>query len=1123
MNNPAKPKIGIITALEEEYIAIKTLLKNCIKKQIPGKGGGRQYVLGEISALNGGKHVVALVLADKGITSAAIRVTLLQEYFSTIEYIIMVGIAGGVPHPQKLKDHVRLGDVVVSGQAGVVQYDFGKETSKGFIPCSPPRPPSACLLDAAKLLCTAEFTKKRPWIKFIDKVLKKINKFNYPGEKTDILYDSDTQKVIIPHPPDPNRQAGEPQIFLGPIASANILLKDPLKRDELRDKFGVKAVEMEASGIADATWILEKNYLIVRGICDYCDDRKGDTWHGYAAVVAAAYTRALLESMQGDMPETVQIADSLSDKPLKEPTDDKIRAALKNYFKRGPGHWMNDPILEISREQSYCPLHISEQRLLPLEAACDHPYAIVTGEAGSGKTSLMIHLVRELLDQRPTPTHWLLPVNFAAINSFNNSDNHPFTVLKLLLRDEYETFQYCWEKGCLWLYLDEIDPSLEEKTRLLSSWIERLRYENDLAGRANRIWFNFRGKDFEDYDGELKKWQKLPLCSLTTPEVWQYLRTQRGWLKDKWSSFYNYWISPSCPVPKQSLLGLNLTMKCCYDDTQQNQFIVEPLQALTRAFLKKILPTNLRKNNDIGEIDRLMVNTLSRQWKNFSPQDWKEWKGNISRDDFNQVFRESLYIDLGCAVQQSVLRSDRFVLEVLYPFMLNYWLVEAFLKTWDIDPSVPKNEMSSKLVALLENPYYWDLAVLCLNKLSEKTGWDSAFSHCTSYFNSIHSSDQASVAIKFLWKIYGHREASRQKIVLDQLLLLMQSYPELDEEITYERQLALDELALRNQDVPAALSNLLSKRLIRRHQNLRELFHGNGEEMLRLDLNLNSPQRWDEWLSLIEQYPTEKAVAQAIKACFRYNNFLDTRTINRILSAFSAFREEPHMHADFQTWVKGILANPQNFYNIHPQRTVVLLHALHGWEQFSSLEFIKKLYYLAKKSKDNDLKETAFDLMQGKVPAEAKNWLENIFDHENAPTVKEKILDQIIAARDIGKLEAIVKSREVPRLVARVAKALLVHYHRSGESEKESAVIKKILTDSILQELAGLPEFSSCFRAKVANAFINSRQRINIREAKIIIHLSADGGVVKNTLAKLTTEWEHKAFKTLTTEMGVVN
>lgn len=76
------------------------------------------------------------------------------------------------------------------------------------------------------------------------------------------------------------------------------------KRDELRDRFKVKAVEMEGSGVADATWEYEKaGYLVVRGICDYCDVRtkatQTDAWKIYAAMAAAAYVRALIEAIQG--------------------------------------------------------------------------------------------------------------------------------------------------------------------------------------------------------------------------------------------------------------------------------------------------------------------------------------------------------------------------------------------------------------------------------------------------------------------------------------------------------------------------------------------------------------------------------------------------------------------------------------------------------------------------------------------------------------------------------------------------------------------------------------------------------------------------------------------------------
>lgn len=53
-------------------------------------------------------------------------------------------------------------------------------------------------------------------------------------------------------------------------------MKNYQKRQQLKKKFGVYAVEMEASGIADATWEMGTGYIVIRGICDYCDDYKND-------------------------------------------------------------------------------------------------------------------------------------------------------------------------------------------------------------------------------------------------------------------------------------------------------------------------------------------------------------------------------------------------------------------------------------------------------------------------------------------------------------------------------------------------------------------------------------------------------------------------------------------------------------------------------------------------------------------------------------------------------------------------------------------------------------------------------------------------------------------------------
>jgi len=298
---PTQPQytIGIITALAEEYAAVKALLENPQKETKPGRGAGNRYLLGEIPAENGSNHYVALaLLADMGTSSAAMRAARLLKHFSTIKSIIMVGIAGGIPHPQKPDEHVRLGDVVVSDRNGVVQYDYVREEILEDRHRHPPRPPSSTLLEAVRLFQANQLDGDHSWFDFVDRACRRL-KIDRP--RTDVLISSSQPHKPIRHPKDKQRTNGRPRIFIGPIASANRVLRNPVKRDKLRNTFGVKAVEMEGSGIADATWDQGAGYLVVRGITDYCDPRKNDAWRSYAAVVAAAYTRALLESIPSEI------------------------------------------------------------------------------------------------------------------------------------------------------------------------------------------------------------------------------------------------------------------------------------------------------------------------------------------------------------------------------------------------------------------------------------------------------------------------------------------------------------------------------------------------------------------------------------------------------------------------------------------------------------------------------------------------------------------------------------------------------------------------------------------------------------------------------------------------------
>lgn len=366
-----EPTIGIITALPVEYVAVKVLLENQKELTVPGQGAGRRYVIGEIPSEND-KHTIVLSLASMGRNAAAMLVTLLLNHFPTINVIIIVGIAGGIPYPEKPDEHVRLGDIVVSGQEGVAQYDFDSKADPGIIHRHSPRAPSATLLEAVRLLKVFEIEGKRPWLKYIDQVCQKLG-VKRPPEETDILVSSSDPAKIISHPSDPQRTKGEPKIFIDSVASVSKLMKNHVRRDQLRDKFGVKAVEMEGSGIADEAWNHEAGYLIVRGIADYCDSAKSDQWHQYASVTAAAYTRALLESVPAPVTDTENRITRLIEYP-----SDEIRISDKES--------MTLPycLKQFKIKNFQCIKEIAVENI-----PTDSRFVFLTGENGTGKTSVL--------------------------------------------------------------------------------------------------------------------------------------------------------------------------------------------------------------------------------------------------------------------------------------------------------------------------------------------------------------------------------------------------------------------------------------------------------------------------------------------------------------------------------------------------------------------------------------------------------------------------------------------------------------------------------------------------------------------------------------------------------------
>lgn len=289
------PTVGILTARNHEFVAVKMMLDCPRNYDVPSHDV--RYIVGEIPGSDRKPHQVVLALGDMYESLAAAHGAEMIIHFPTLKRVLMVGIAGGVPNPPFVDEHVRLGDLVVSDNYGVVQYDSVKQKNPHDVEVrSAPRPPSSRLLHYFRHLLAGMMEGHFPWEEHIRRGLDKLG-WGRPADVTDFLGATADHRQQIVHPDDPKRRRGQPRVFSGLIASSNTLLKDAAKRDALRDGIKAKAIEMETAGLADAAWLREKSYFAVRGICDYCDLNKNDDWQPYAAMAAAALVRALLESM----------------------------------------------------------------------------------------------------------------------------------------------------------------------------------------------------------------------------------------------------------------------------------------------------------------------------------------------------------------------------------------------------------------------------------------------------------------------------------------------------------------------------------------------------------------------------------------------------------------------------------------------------------------------------------------------------------------------------------------------------------------------------------------------------------------------------------------------------------
>ncbi|KAH7176157.1 nucleoside phosphorylase domain-containing protein [Dactylonectria macrodidyma] len=299
--DPELYTVAWLAPLEIEARAALHLLDNQHRGRFPiGRGDDYVFQAGDVCGHN---IVIATLPAGQeyGTGSAAALASQVKRFFPNLWFGLLVGVAAGLPNLSRNPPlDIRLGDVLVGvpegKSAGLIAYDLGKETDQdGFQ-----------LLHLGHILATTETVVRSaigsiklkapndaetflPYYRHIKDKEHLNGTFIDPGQEKDVLYqvdDGGTERLVErERRPDSKRT----RVWYGPIGSGEKLMKNARKRNELRDKYNIIGLEMEAAGTMNRIPV-----GVIRGACDYGDQHKNKEWQPYAAAMAAAYAKAVL-------------------------------------------------------------------------------------------------------------------------------------------------------------------------------------------------------------------------------------------------------------------------------------------------------------------------------------------------------------------------------------------------------------------------------------------------------------------------------------------------------------------------------------------------------------------------------------------------------------------------------------------------------------------------------------------------------------------------------------------------------------------------------------------------------------------------------------------------------------
>ena len=300
---PPQPTIGLITAIPEEFTAMRQLLDSPVERYVTNDP--TRYILGTLPGIDHHHvHRVALTMLGASATDAAADgcANLLRS-FASIRAVIMLGTAAGVPNVSRPEVHVRLGDIVVATR-GVVDYDHVYSGPDGTTPRRGFPVPSARFTRCADILKSDELSGSRPWEQWLDVTARPgLSGYTRPNERTDLVLNSAGSVLDHPRRDRSGHRKGFPKVHYGLIGTADRSLNDVATRDQIANQHGLLAIEMEGAAIGTSSSLNGREWFVVRGVSDYGDSQRNGTWRKYASLAAAAYVRALLAACPPLVPD----------------------------------------------------------------------------------------------------------------------------------------------------------------------------------------------------------------------------------------------------------------------------------------------------------------------------------------------------------------------------------------------------------------------------------------------------------------------------------------------------------------------------------------------------------------------------------------------------------------------------------------------------------------------------------------------------------------------------------------------------------------------------------------------------------------------------------------------------